>query len=544
MTHWIMKNAGSIGLVLLSSLLLTLSFPGADQGWLAWFALVPLILACNRCRFMASFLLGLLGGITTMFGVFYWIFQVPGISWYHGLILALFFGTYSGLWCSGLSILRTFQLPFLFIAPAMWVSLDYLKGHAGFMALPWATLAHSQHNNLAVIQISSFTGEYGVTFLVVMASVAVAETILHKNLRGLTIAACIIALAHTWGFAVLSGEGKGKKLTVAVVQPSILLSERETASGRVVSLDRLERLTHSAAQSHPALFVWPETAVQNLDRHAELLMRIKNISRTVNAPIITGSSDFRKFSSKQKFTENKLILEKRIYNSAYFITPGEILATPYRKRILLPFGEYLPFESSFKWPNWLVPKMLKVIPGDKQKQYVLLDGTNISPIICWESLFANYVRRNVKEGASLIALLTNDNWFGVTAAPYQHNLASVFRAVENRVPIVIASNSGPSQIIDPFGRVLAEVPHLFSQGAATADVELGSGNSFYTKHGDFFALICIVGLLMCIPAMKIIRMCSTLPDTAKHNTTIFGKLFVGFINSFSSATKRRIGHKT
>ena len=109
-------------------------------------------------------------------------------------------------------------------------------------------------------------------------------------------------------------------------------------------------------------------------------------------------------------------------------------------------------------------------------------------LICWENLFGDFVRGAVKDGAQLVVQLTNDSAFGPTAASRQHSLASILRAVENRVPVVIASNTGPSADIDPWGRVLAELPRLFVEGVAVADVPLGGRPALYTRWGDSFAL--------------------------------------------------------
>jgi apolipoprotein N-acyltransferase len=484
--------SGKIALALLTSILLTLSFPDFDQSWIAWFALVPLIFACHGQGPLNAFALGLLSGIGSVFGICHWIFEVPGFHVYHALPLALYCGVFPGLWCALQPLLRVRWMSMIILGPSLWVALDYLKAHAGFMAFPWATLAQSQHSNIAVIQLAKFTGEYGVTFLVVMASVALAEAFVEKKWKGIVVAAAAIALVYTWGFITLSDTQKEDKLKVVVVQPNILLSERKTAHGRADSLDRLEYLTIAAAAAEPALVVWPETAVRDLKRDSVLFARLKTISQTINAPILTGASEFMKSSRKMDSRGNTVYMDNYQYNSAHFITPGWSPAlAPYRKRILVPFGEYLPMASSFKWPSWLVPEVFNVLPGDGYKHFAIAEDRWVSPIICWENLFADYVRLLAREDTTLIVQLTNDNWFGKTAAPRQHNMASVFRAVENRIPVLIASNTGPSQIIDAFGRILSEVPHLFSEGVATAEVTLGYGKAFYTRNGDVFAFMCM-----------------------------------------------------
>lgn len=488
------RAASRVGLALLTSGLLILSFPNPDRGWLAWVALAPLLLACHGLGAMAAGTLGLLSGTAAAFGLFGWIFEVPGFGLHHALILGLYLGLYPAAWCAGWALLASRRLPLVATGPALWVALDYLRAHAGFMALPWATLAQSQHRNLAVLQVATLTGEYGVSFLVVMASVAVAGVLTRRAWLSAAAAGLVIALAHAGGLLALSLPAAPPTLRVAVVQPSILLAERESAIGRTVSLLRLGRLTRAAAATRPALIAWPETAVRDLARDPGLVEWVEWLARSTDTPLVVGASEFVKFGRRE--TQGRGTPRVRAYNSAYPVTPGQPLGAPYHKMLLVPFGEYLPLESTVSWPAWLVPGVMESIPGEARRMFRLPDGTPVGTLICWENLFADFVRAWVRDGARLLVQLTNDNWFGPTAAPRQHNLASVLRAVENRVPVVIASNTGPSEIIDPYGRVRGAVPGLFVEGLVVAEVPLGSGGTLYTRVGDLFLLAALAGLAL------------------------------------------------
>jgi apolipoprotein N-acyltransferase len=307
----------------------------------------------------------------------------------------------------------------------------------------------------------------------------------------------IIALAHGAGTVALSQPTGAPSLRVAVVQPSILISERKTAADRAATLERLERLTQSAAAERPALIAWPETAVLDLARDPGLIERVQALAQAVGTPLVVGASEFVKFARPAEEGKGK-VLPVGSYNSAYLVVPGQPLGAPYHKMLLVPFGEYLPLQPAVRWPAWLVPKAFDTIPGDGQQVFALPDGTLVGTLICWENLFADFVRAWVRDGARLLVQLTNDNWFGPTAAPWQHNLASVLRAVENRGPLVIASNTGPSQIVDPHGRIRAAVPGLFVQGVAVAEVPLASEGTVYTRAGDLFVLALVTALALTI----------------------------------------------
>ena len=491
---------------LLAGIFLIISFPGPDQGWIVWFSLLPLVLACHKQKIKLRFFLGWIYGLASIIGIFYWVFENPILSLISKLLLAIFFSLYPAFWCTGVFFLEKISLPLFITAPALWVSLEYLKAHAGFFALPWATLAQTQHNNLALIQIASYTGEYGVSFLIVMVNIALFEVIRERKWKSLVFAIIVVGFVWGGGKEKLSQKIKGKVLKVGIVQPNILIEERRTSKGIENSFRRLEQLTFLIAKEKPKLIVWPETAIFDLQGHPEIRERIKRIAEKNSVFIITGASDFISLSSVT-LGKKRLVMKVPAYNSAYFISPHnykEVPSPPYRKNILVPFGEYLPFKFFAKLPSWLVPKLFESIAGKEYRRYILEDKVAVSPIICWENIFSKYVRQLVKkEMPHLIVQLINDNWFGYTAAPYQHNIASVFRAVENRIPIVVASNSGPSQLIDSYGRVIKEVSEIFVPQTLVGEVNLkNEGETFYTKNGDMFTWGCI-GFLIIVALTKI-----------------------------------------
>lgn len=476
----------SIMLALLASLLLALAFPSPDIGFFAWVALVPLIRACAGRSPAVSFLLGLLFGTAFTIGTYGWVFKAPGVRVYHFIPAMLYLALYPAAWVSLLAILRRSGNISLLYAPSLWVALDFLKAHAGFLSLPWATLAHSQHHDIAGIQIASITGEYGVTFLVVLANMAVHEVLIRRNVRRGIIAMASILLVHLWGFYEMSGPDQGASVKVAVVQPVIEPSERANSARMEASLVHLEEMTRHAAESLPALVVWPETSVRALDMDIALYKRLYALAEEIKTPLIVGSSDYSKMLVKKTSPQDK----RYQFNSAYCLLPGMQLGTPYRKRLLVPFGEYLPLASTIRWPRWFIPDYVETRPGTENKPFTLTNGVRFSTIICWENLFSDYVRTLVESKSRLLLQLTNDAWFEKTAAPNQHNLASVLRAVENRIPIVIASNAGPSLVIDQHGRVLAEIP-LFRPGFLSAELIIKTETTVYTTYGDLFALMSI-----------------------------------------------------
>ncbi len=227
--------------------------------------------------------------------------------------------------------------------------------------------------------------------------------------------------------------------------------------------------------------------------HAASLGLATSVAASFGIPLIVGAAQVEKFAKGAA----EVSIGRRAFNTAHLFRPSEPLTQPYRKRVLVPFAEYLPHPDVIPWPEWLAPRVSEMTPGQSAQLFNVTTNLSIGTLICWENLFAPLARESVHDGAQILVQLTNDVWFGHSAAPKQHNLMSVMRAVENRVPIVIASNTGPSQIIDGYGRVVAGVPGLFTKGLAMGSIQTGTGSTFYTDVGDVFVLAVLAWLGAC-----------------------------------------------
>lgn len=483
---------------LASGALVSLAFPSVDLGVLAWVALVPLLLALRGASMRRAAVAGLLFGAVAGAGIYGWLFALPHFGWLHFATLALYTSLYPAAWCAGVALLGSHRggAPLAVTAPALWVGLDLLRSHAGFLALPWATLGQSQHADLAVLQVASLGGEAAVTFLVVMANVAIAQWLPDRSVRSARAGMATLAtvtIVHAGGAFALASPATEPSLTVAAVQPAIGLQERDTAAGRAAVWRRLESLTREASALRPGLIVWPETSVGDPRHDAALAERLAALSISVGVPIVIGAAETEKFAAATNVGLSTG--EREAWNSAYLIADGAVVGEPYRKRVLMPFGEYLPLRGTLPWPDSLVPDIVDVRAGDEDVGFQIAASPSpirIATTICWESEFAWLARAGVADGARILVQLTNDAWFGDSRAAAQHNLASVLRAVENGVPVVLASNTGPSQVIDAHGRVLSRVDGFGRAGVAVAAVAIGSaGGTWYSRTGDVFSWACI-----------------------------------------------------
>jgi apolipoprotein N-acyltransferase len=492
-----------------SALLLVLSFPKFDIELLAWITLVPLFIAIRDKSLPYAFGLSFLTGISALMGIFYWINILDGLQWLHFVLLGIYFGSYFGLFGLLLNFIKKRGIfhPVI-IAPIMWVSMEYIRSHVGFLALPWALLGHSQYLNLPVIQISSITGVYGVSFLIVMVNYALSEVILYlmsikgsnasdirlRPLNPAVVTILISGLTLAYGYISLSKEGSGDKVNIAVVQANIPQEIKWKLKFRKQNLEKHVSLTRKAVgNGDPALIVWPETSV------AGFYKTILELARETGTHLIIGSSQRPKIGSKE-------FREKNLFNSAFLISPKPGIAGQYNKIRLLPFGEYLPHKD-FPWPESISSHIDNYTPGTEHTVFNL-NGNPFSVLICWENIFPGFFRQFVKKGAKFMVNITNEAWFKETAAPYQFLAMNVFRAVENRVSVVRSANTGISCFIDPYGRIIGKVKNnnkdIFVEGYLVKEIPLSGEKTFYTLFGDIFAYI-ITGAGLIVFAFALLK---------------------------------------
>lgn len=498
-------------LVLLSALLLISAFPKFDLAFLAWVALVPLLIALKDQNLKSAFGLAFLTGVCFLMGVFYWMNVINDFTLTHFVLLGIYLGAYFGLFGLALNLIsRRTGISSVFTAPFIWVSMEYLRSHAGLLGLPWALSGHSQYLNLPLIQISSFTGVYGVSFLIVTVNAALSEAILswqHRIpgspehwstlVKPAVVPIFLLGATLLYGLSVLSERPDRETITVSVIQANLPQVIRGQPGLRELNLQKLVRLSReAAARSQASLIVWSETAVQgSLIQEPILLNILSTVAGEAQSHLLVGVSVRQKFGRRESITKNR-------FNSAFLISPSGIVGQ-YHKIHILPFGEYLPYKDFLPWPSSFALQAGDVVAG---KEFTLFDLNNMKfgVAICWESIFPDLFRQFVKNGATFMVNITDEAWFEKTAAPYQFMAMSVFRAVENRVSIARAANTGISGFIDPYGRVIGKVSKgtqdIFVEGYLTKVIPVSEKRTFYTNFGDVFAYANLVATFFALAA--------------------------------------------
>jgi apolipoprotein N-acyltransferase len=262
----------------------------------------------------------------------------------------------------------------------------------------------------------------------------------------------------------------------------------EAHAPRIV--ETYQRLARQAAALHPQLIIWPETSVPGyLGLDEELTAGVRALADEVNIPLLAGAPMGGFASGVFEMT-----------NSAALVAPGDGIQTRYDKLHLVPFGEFIPLESVMPWLRAVLPPIGTFVAGRAPTVFWARGepppaGPSFGVLICFEDVFPELARRHVRAGARWLVTITNDAWFGPTAAAYQHAQASTFRAVELRAPMVRAANTGWSGCIDDTGRWVARVHddrgrELFVPGVVRCELPLRRMASVYRLAGDWFVALC------------------------------------------------------
>ncbi len=507
-----------------SGVLLPLCFPNFEFGLLTWAALIPLHLALDQCSRRRAFWIGWLTGLIGFTGIMAWVVtamttygKVPlPVSYAILLLLTAYLGLYVGLYSLAVVWLRELIPRYgIFFAPCFWVALELIRTYA-LSGLPWCLLGYSQYQNLDLIQIADHTGVYGVSFLIVLVNLAIAELILWLMpfFRGfhpvklpwelLTTAAVLMLLSWLYSSSVLTEEHSTQSkssIIVGVVQPNIDQAVKWDAEYRDETMQRFDRLTAKLGIGTD-LVVWPEAATPFvLERERDYQLKLIEWAARAQAPILTGSPALRFYPDRRPY----------LLNSAYLLGTDGALLGRYDKHHLVPFGEYIPLKSSLLF---FLDKLVEGIgdfeagPGPTILSFTPKSLRGGSPAgsrpvkfgvaICYEVIFPDLVRQFADNGAEFLVTITNDGWFGPSSAPAQHFSMVVFRSVENHLAFARSANTGISGFIDPYGRILDATP-LFTEHALKAAIPIRNSRTFYSYYGDVFAYGCaIICAFLCL----------------------------------------------
>jgi len=487
-------------LALLTSVLLLLSFPPFGWGFLGFIALLPLWVAIRDQTPQAAFGYAYLSGLAFFVGLLYWIVLDPVEPWvvpllYLGVLLiagylGLFIAAYAGL---TRLISRRTGIPSWLAGPFLFMTLEFLRS-LGWTGFPWGTLGYTQTGALPFVQFAEWTGVWGVTFWVLGINHLALEALAGKGAKrrasfliGILLWACLPLIHGLW--VMNRTPVPSRTIRIALIQGNIFQDEKWQDPN--YSLQTYDELSREAARQKPDLIIWPETAVPCfLLSEWACRKSTEDVVTSLGTYLLTGAEDWEPTGPKRY----------AYYNAGFLFAPDGALLGRYHKRHLVPFGESIPFKERIPWLRNLQFGEAEWSPGGSPILF-LHPKAGFSLLICFESIFPDEVRRQVKSGARLLVNITNDSWFGRSGAAQQHAQMAVFRAIENRISLARCANSGISMFVDPLGRS-RQSTGLFVRAVAVEDVPLRQKTTFYTSHGDLFAWgVTFLSLLGLLPAL-------------------------------------------
>ncbi len=510
-----------------SGFLLALCYPGWDQGWLVWIALTPLIAAVwfsprpARRAWRRDALLGYVAGFVFFATTFSWLGQ-PLASLFQNqwliclpILLAGYLALFIACWSWFIGLLPRGDTAFLtsgrnlliaVFAASAWTALEWTRGWL-FGGFGWNGLGVALHRNLAMAQIVDITGVFGLTFLVAFSNIIalvtvrrfIAEVGRARIRPHWDFSVMMAAVVGVWAYGLHAlfhpvdlppaRGGDTLPLRIAAIQPDIRESDKWSDSTIPQIYERYDGLTETALAWQPQLMLWPEAATLTDLYDPYTFPGLKAFIAKSDTAFLLGT-----FLAPPDQGE---------FNVAACLTDHGQHVQIYRKMHLVPFGEYIPLRHSFPLfaaiAGQLVPADL--VPG---KEYTVfhLDSppVRLGPLICFEDTDGDHTRRFVNQGAGgaqLLVNITNDSWFGRSPGAEAHLANALFRAIENRRPLVRDSNTGVTCFIDAQGNVTHALLDAggapFMEGIlfGTVFVPRNGPLTFYARFGDWVAWLSV-----------------------------------------------------
>jgi apolipoprotein N-acyltransferase len=435
------ERAVEFGVAALSAIALALAFPKANQAWLAPFGAAGLFWVWQRVSWKRAFWIGWFAGAIFMAITFSWITNTIGsdlgaLSFAVQAFAALLEGFFIGLAGAAAAVAYRYAHPSFapLAAACAFAVFEWLRS-VGEIGVPFEQLGYTQADTPFGV-FAAYVGTFGVTFVLCVFGAYLASAFAFGRHRDFIVATFIVLAA--WGTCWTlwpARHAPPPTVRVAAIQGNIAQTIKRQSGSTPLAVDRYVGLTRQVRAFRPALVLWPETVITDyLDRNANLTATFGSLARSLHATLVVGSWDAH---------------DRRAYNALYVFGTGGKLAGIYDKRQLVPFAESFPARELL---GWLPDSSLIGGWSNGHADAVFPGPLAFAPLICWESAFADLAHAQVRNGAQLLLIATDDAWFGETAGPYQHAQIAQLRAIENGMWVLRAAATGISGIIAPTGR--------------------------------------------------------------------------------------------
>jgi apolipoprotein N-acyltransferase len=509
-TRWLMSLA--------SGLLLALAFPNYNWPILAWVAIALLIVAIDGTRPVQAAFCGWLHGMVFYPVALPWIYVV--MRQYGNLevftaggVLALLSaagGVFSAAFAAGVVFIERRRNGWgLFAAPFLWVVLEWARTHLPNLGFPWNLAGYAAAQNIALMQLAKWTGIYGLSFLVVAFNALLARAILRGNgwtgrpSGAVAVTAMVIAGIAWFGprFVPVAAADHLAHLVQTDFPQSqsypanwMIVHAPELNQLAAVSIDAARRGENLAGQhARPGTdgpVIWPEVPAPFSLQDPRFAARAEDIARESGEYFLVGVVEWR-----------RALGGYHAFNSAVLFDPSGHRIFTYDKIHLVPYGEFVPWRKWLPFAGRMTPDLADFTSGGGHWTGNFPGGP-FGVFICYESIFPAEVRQFVANGAQLLVNVSNDGWFGRSAAPAQHLLMARVRAVENRRWILRATNNGFTVSVDPYGRIAASMA-TDVRGELDAPYAFRTERTLYTSWGDWIVWLCAAMVVALVAASMI-----------------------------------------
>jgi apolipoprotein N-acyltransferase len=476
---------------LTASLTYALAFPKAQIAFLAFVFLVPLLLAIEKQTKGRTFWMFFSFTFCSNLLLLYWIprvmAQYGGTTWLLGIVglivLAAFLSIFSGL--AGIFIKdkmgqRSLWGTVIWI-PLIWICKDLLieKIFSGF---PWCLAGYSQYKNICFTQLAEIGGIHLISFLIVAINVMLYKLLKTKNKKIAVALLTSFLIIYGSGYLLLQRQWRLAKVVpwqrAGIIQPNIN-HDQVFDFVRVKSiLDRLFSVSLELKNQGAELVIWPEFTVPIYPLQTPHYKDQFIAFSRRHVPLLTGFTDFRN--------------DDNVFNSAMLFNGNKI--EKYDKFHLTPFGEYVLFRRWLFFVKKITDQIGDFTPG-KTLHNLNFAGHWLATPICYEVIYPELARELAARGAEVIITISNDSWFGKSAAPYQHLAMAVFRSIENRRFLLRSTSNGISALVDPAGRIVYQSP-LHKNDSFLASFQDLKYKTIFTRWGYLFPYLCFILVLL------------------------------------------------
>ena len=482
-----------------SGVALGLSFPNYNLYLLAWIAMGMLVLASCGVPLKEAPLYGFLHG-----QVFYpvclpWVDTVmrqygnidPWISAAFVGMIGFVGGLICMIFSTGVALAsKKSKLLACLLAGFLWTALEFFRTNIPIIGSSWDLSGYPAARSMALLQITSVTGIYGLCFLIAAYGSLLAYAVLADTRRAwkLALVVTIVLVVVALGGPYLIPSATPHYIA-HLVQTNFPQSENYPADWLQVhagDLDQLEQISVEAAHRVPGIIIWPEVPAPFTFTEQPFAQRAERIARDAGSYFLVGVVDWKQDSSGKWLASNSAVLLNPVGQRIY----------SYNKIHLLPFGEYVPLRGWLTFAKKLTADISDFTPGSQYTIAQLPQG-KFGTFICYEAIFPSEVRRFTANGAELLVTISNDGWFGRSSAPEQHMAMARVRAAENRRWLLRDTNNGYTESIDPYGRTAAQL-QLDIRGQLDAPYDFRSDLTPYARLGDWFAWLCIIVTVLLI----------------------------------------------